>query len=76
MPALNVIVQIALLPKGKAALGAGKRFVLRVNQLVPREFGLDAELLAARVARVIFLASVRGHVGEHLLPTAEAFDAV
>lgn len=76
MPTLDVIVQIALLSECEAALGAGERFVFRMYELMSHELGLDAELLAARVARVILLAGVCGHVSEHLLPAAEPLGAV
>jgi len=76
VPALVVIVQVALLPEGQAALDAHERLLLGVDELVPRQLGLDAELLRAHVARVILLAGVRGHVGQHFLSAAESFAAV
>jgi len=76
VPALVVIVQVALLPESQAALDAHEGLLLGVDELVPRQLGLDAELLRAHVARVILLAGMRGHVGQHFLSAAESFAAV
>lgn len=71
-----MIVQVALLPERETALDADERFVLGMNELVPHELGLDPELPLAHVAPVILLASVRGHVRQHLLPPAEPFATI
>lgn len=76
MPALNVIVQVALLSKSKTALDADERLVLGVDELVSCQFGLDSEFLCAYVARVILLARMRSYVSQHLLPSTEPFSTI
>lgn len=76
MPALNVIVQVALLSKSETTLDADERLALGVDELVSRKFGLDSEFLRAHVARVILLASMRSYMSQHLLPSAEPFATI
>lgn len=71
-----MIVQVAFLSESETTLDADEWLVLGVNELVPRELGLDPELLLAYVARVVLLAGVRGHVGQHFLSPAESLVAV
>lgn len=62
VPALNVIVQIALLSKGETALDADKRFALGMDELVSRKFGFDTEFLRAYVTRVVLFAGMRSYM--------------
>lgn len=76
MPALNVIVQIALLSKGETALDADKRLALGMDELVSRKFGLDTEFLRAYVTRVVLFTGMRSYMSQHLLPSTESFATV
>jgi len=76
MSALNMIVQVALLSESETALDANERFVLGMDELVPREFRLDSEFSLAHITPVILFAGVRGYVGQHLLPPAELLAAI